>query len=189
MSPKLKMAHSSFEIKELNLPGVLLLQPKRWDDRRGFFAETFHQEAFAAAGITHPFVQDNLSLSRKNVLRGLHFQKKPHAQAKLVRCASGEIFDVAVDHNPDSATFGESVTATLSGEKQNMLYIPAEYAHGFCVLSDDAVVEYKVSDYYHPEYAFGIRYDDPVFGIEWPVSNPVLSEQDMQWPLIGDVEG
>lgn len=178
------MTHQSFEIQELDLPGVFLIQPKRWDDERGFFAETFHQEFLSEAGITHPFVQDNLSFSKKGVLRGLHFQKKPHAQAKLVRCASGEIFDVAVDHNPDSATFGKSVAVTLSGEKQTILYIPAEYAHGFCVLSDDAIVEYKVSDYYHPEYAFGIRYDDIAFGIAWPVRDPILSEQDTKWPML-----
>lgn len=178
------MANSSFETKELDLPGVLLIQPKRWDDSRGFFVETFHQEALAAAGITHPFVQDNLSFSKKNVLRGLHFQKPPHAQAKLVRCTSGEIFDVAVDCNPDSETFGKSVEATLSGENQNMLYIPAEYAHGFCVLSSEAIVEYKVSDYYHPECASGVRYNDQAFAISWPVHELVLSEQDTRWPIL-----
>ena len=170
--------YASFEVTELDLPGVLLIQPKVFKDDRGFFAETFRQEALAAAGITAPFVQDNLSFSRKNVLRGLHSQKKPHAQAKLVRCASGEIFDVVVDHNVDSPTFGESVSVTLSGAKQTMLYIPAQYAHGFCVLSDEAIVEYKVDDYYHPECAVGVRYDDPAFSIAWPVQHPILSEQD-----------
>ncbi len=178
------MALSSFEIHALNLPGVLLIHPKRFDDERGFFVETFHQEALRAAGITHPFVQDNLSFSKKHVLRGLHFQKKPHAQAKLVRCASGEILDVAADHNPESATFGKSVAITLSGETQAMLYIPGHYAHGFCVLSDGAVVEYKVSDYYHPESASGVRYDDPTFTIPWPLKDPILSAQDKQWPAL-----
>jgi len=178
------MSTSSFDIQELDLPGVLLIQPKRWDDIRGFFVETFHQEAMASAGVEHSFVQDNLSFSRKEVLRGLHFQKEPHAQAKLVRCVSGEIFDVAADHNPDSATFGKHVTATLSGDKQNMLYVPARYAHGFCVLSEEALVEYKVSDYYHPECVSGMRYDDPVFAIAWPVQNPTLSDQDKVLPLL-----
>lgn len=178
------MAASSFDIKELTLPGVLLIQPKRWDDERGFFVETFHQEALVAAGITHLFVQDNLSFSKKGVLRGLHFQKKPHAQAKLVRCASGEIFDVAADHNLDSATFGKYVSVTLSGEKQNMLYVPARYAHGLCVLSEEAVVEYKVSNYYHPESASGVRYDSPAFDIAWPVIDPILSEQDIKLPTL-----
>jgi dTDP-4-dehydrorhamnose 3,5-epimerase len=146
--------------------------------------ETFHEDALAAAGITHPFVQDNLSFSRKNVLRGLHYQKKPHAQAKLVRCVSGAVYDVAADHNADSPTFGKFVAVTLSSEKQTRLYVPAGYLHGFCVLSDEALFEYKVNDYYHPECAFGVRYDDPVFGITWPVSEPILSEQDTQLPLL-----
>ena len=178
------MGKSSFEIRELELPGVFLIQPKRWDDSRGFFVETFHQEALAAAGITHPFVQDNLSFSKKGVLRGLHFQKKPHGQAKLVRCAAGEIYDVAADHNPDSPTFGKHIAVTLSGEKQTMLYIPAHYVHGFCVLSNEALVEYKVSDYYHPECAFGVRYDSPAFNIAWPVDNPIISEQDTKLPTL-----
>ena len=128
------MATSSFQIRELELPGVLLIEPKLWRDERGFFAETFHEEALKAAGITHPFVQDNLSFSKKNVVRGLHFQKAPHAQAKLVRCVSGEILDVVADHNPDSPTFGRHVAVKLSGDTQAMLYVPAGYAHGFCVL-------------------------------------------------------
>src|SRR3989344_3998836 len=144
------MASSSFQIKELELPGVLLIQPRRFEDVRGFFMETFHQEALASAGINVTFVQDNLSYSKKNVLRGLHFQKSPHAQA--------------------------------------MLYIPAIYAHGFCVLSDEASVEYKVDKYYHAESAHGVRYDDPVFGITWPVHEPILSEQDMKWPLLASVQ-
>lgn len=176
------MNTSRFDIKELALPGVLLIQPKRWDDGRGFFTETFHQEALATSGITHLFVQDNLSFSKKGVLRGLHFQKKPHAQAKLVRCASGEIVDVVADHNPDSATFGKHIAVTLSGDTQNMLYVPAEYAHGFCVLSNEAIVEYKVSDYYHPECVAGIAYNSPVLNIPWPITDPILSEQDRQWP-------
>lgn len=178
------MARSSFEIKELELPGVLLIQLKRFEDTRGFFMETFHQEAFAAAGITVTFVQDNITYSRKNVLRGLHFQTEPHAQAKLVRCVSGEICDVVVDYHPESATFRKSIMVTLLGDTQAVLYVPAGYAHGFCVLSDGALIEYKVDDYYHPECASGVRYDDPVFHIEWPVSDPILSKQDTQWPLL-----
>lgn len=178
------MARSSFEIRELELPGVLLIRPKLWKDDRGLFAETFHQEAFTAAGITDLFVQDNFSFSRKNVLRGLHFQTKPHAQAKLVRCVFGEIYDVVADHNPDSPTFGKSVMVTLSGDTQSMLYVPIGYVHGFCVLSNEALVEYKVSDYYHPECASGVRYDDPLLNIAWPVSHPILSEQDKSWQLI-----
>jgi dTDP-4-dehydrorhamnose 3,5-epimerase len=178
------MTQFSFEIQKLDLPGVLLLQPKRYDDDRGFFMETFRQEALAAVGITDLFVQDNISFSRKNVLRGLHFQKDPHGQAKLVRCVSGEIFDVAADPDPASPTFGKHVAVTLSGDTQTMLYVPAQYVHGFCVLSDEALVEYKVSDYYHPECASGVRYDDPTFSIAWPVHDPLLSEQDRRLPLL-----
>lgn len=178
------MSTSHFKITKLDLPGVLLIQPKRWEDGRGFFIETFHKETLATVGIKHSFVQDNLSFSQKGVLRGLHFQKEPHAQAKLVRCVAGEIFDVVADPNPSSKTFGKYVTATLSGEKQNMLYIPAHYAHGFCALSKEAIVEYKVSDYYHPESSSGVRYDDPIFAILWPVQDPVLSEQDKKWKAL-----
>lgn len=178
------MARSSFEIEALGLPGVFLIRPKRFEDDRGFFMETFHQEAFVAAGIKHSFVQDNLSSSKKNVLRGLHFQKKPYAQAKLVRCVSGDICDVVADYNPESPTFGKSIMVSLSGSTQQVLYVPAEYAHGFCVLSDEAMIEYKVSDYYNPESVSGVRYDDPIFNIRWPVANPILSEQDKSWELL-----
>ena len=182
------MEQRSFEITELELPGVLLIQSKRFADARGFFMETFHQEELATVGIKQSFVQDNLSSSKKNVLRGLHFQKHPYAQAKLVRCVSGEIYDVVVDHNPDSATFGIHIAVTLSGDTQSMLYIPATYAHGFCVLSDEALVEYKVDNYYHPESAYGVRYNDPVFDIAWPVRDPILSEQDVKWPLLTSLQ-
>lgn len=175
------MARSSFDIKELGLPGVLLIQPKLWKDNRGFFVETFHKEALIAAGITDEFVQDNLSFSHKGVLRGLHYQKAPHAQAKLIRCVSGKIFDVVADYDPASATFGTYVSTTLSGDTQAILYVPKQYVHGACVLSDEAILEYKVDDYYYPECVAGVRYDDPAFNITWPVENPMLSEQDRSW--------
>jgi len=178
------MARSSFEIQKLNLPGVLLIQPKRWEDERGFFMETFHKEALMAAGITDEFVQDNLSYSKKNVLRGLHYQKAPHAQVKLIRCVSGKIFDVVADYDPASATFGTYVSTILSGDTQAILYVPKQYVHGACVLSDEAILEYKVDDYYYPECVAGVRYDDPAFNITWPVENPILSEQDKSWQLL-----
>ena len=168
----------------LALPGVLRIRPQRFDDARGFFAETFQEEAFAGFGVSDRFVQDNLSFSKQGVLRGLHFQRPPHAQAKLVRCLSGEIFDVAADFDPASPTYGQHVSARLSGETNEMLYVPARYAHGFCVLSESAFVEYKVSAFYHPECAGGVRYSDPVFSIPWPVLAPILSEQDQSWPAL-----
>lgn len=178
------MTQSSFEITELALPGVLLIKPKRLEDERGFFMETFRQEVLEEIGIKEPFVQENLSYSKKGVLRGMHFQKQPHAQAKLVRCASGEIFDVVADHNPESPTFGKYISEILTGEQQNMLYIPGKYIHGFCVLSDAAVVDYKVTNYYSASHVSGVMYNDPIFNIQWPVSEPILSKQDLGWELI-----
>lgn len=178
---------TSFTAKELALPGVLLITPKLFPDSRGFFVETFHKEALAAAGITDVFVQDNLSLSRRGVVRGLHYQKTPHAQAKLVRCASGKIFDVVADHDPASATFGVSVSVELSGDTQAMLYVPGRYAHGFCAVSDEAIIEYKVSDYYAPECAGGVAYNSPLFAVQWPVTDPILSAQDKLWPVLSKI--
>lgn len=178
------MSSSSFEIKELELPGVLLIQPKKWSDERGFFMETFHKEAMTAAGITVEFVQDNVSFSRKGVLRGLHYQIAPHAQDKLVRCAYGELFDVVADCDHASATFGKHVSVSLSGETQAMLYIPKKYVHGMCVLSDEAILEYKVSDYYHPECIAGVAYNSSVLNIPWPITDPILSEQDKKWEAL-----
>lgn len=170
-------------ITELELPGVFLIQPKVWPDSRGFFLETYHRDAFFEKGITADFIQDNLSFSRKGVIRGLHFQKLPHAQDKLVRCVQGSVFDVAADVDAASPTFGEYVHATLSGENHAMLFIPGKYAHGFCATAD-AIVEYKVSAYYAPEYVGGVRYDDPTLAISWPVAEPIVSAQDAKWPPI-----
>jgi len=135
-------------------------------------------------GVTTHFVQDYTSYSARHVIRGLHFQAPPHAQDKLVRCSQGEIFDVVADRDPRSSTYGRHVSTVLTGALQSMLFIPGHYAHGFCVISDGAMIEYKMSEYYHPESASGVRYDDPTFTIAWPVSNPILSEQDTQWPLL-----
>lgn len=179
------MSDSSFIIKEIGLSGVLLIEPKKLEDERGFFMETYRQEVLAEIGIKTPFVQENLSYSKKGVLRGMHFQKKPFDQAKLVRCVSGEIFDVVADHNPESPTFGKYVSEVLSGEEQNMLYIPDKYIHGFCVLSDNALVEYKVTNYYSASHVSGVMYNDPVFNIPWPINQPILSTQDLGWELIG----
>ena len=176
------MAQSSFEIRELELPGVLFIQPKKRGDARGFFVETFQKEALAAAGIVDEFVQDNLSFSRKGVLRGLHYQKAPYEQVKLVRCTHGEIFDVVADYNPTSATFGKYVSVILSGDTQAMIYVPKQYVHGICVVSEEAILEYKMTEYYHPESVAGIAYNSKALNIPWPVTNPILSEQDKNWP-------
>ncbi|HVM73374.1 MAG TPA: dTDP-4-dehydrorhamnose 3,5-epimerase [Candidatus Paceibacterota bacterium] len=173
-----------FTAEALGLPGVLKITPRVFNDERGLSSTTYAPEQFAAIGITEQFVQDYFSHSHKHVIRGMHFQRAPYAQGKLVRCASGEIFDVAADCDPASPTYGTYVSTTLSADAQTMLYIPGRYAHGFCVLSDQAVVEYKMSSIYEPNYAGGVRFDDPRLGIEWPISSPILSPRDASWPLL-----
>lgn len=181
------MKTNSYEVEELGLPGVLLIKPKVFPDARGFSVVPYSEEDFVQLGITARFVQDYTSHSVKNVIRGLHFQRAPHMQGKLVRCSSGEIMDVVADYNPAAPTYGMYVTATLRAEDQATLFIPGRYAHGFCVLSDEAVTEYKMSDMHIPEFAGGIRWNDPFFGILWPVTNPILSEQDKAWPLLSPI--
>ncbi len=167
-----------------NLPGVLLLTPILYTDTRGFFSEIYNEETFASLGIDTPFTQDSVSFSNKNVIRGLHFQLKPYEQAKLVRCAAGRIYDVVVDIDPSSPTYRMHVGIELSGDTQQMLYIPGHYAHGLCVLSETATVVYKLTGVHNPSYARGVSYNDPEFNINWPVTDPILSEKDKNWPLL-----
>lgn len=176
---------NSFTVQELALPGVLLITPTVRRDERGFSSTTYEVQEFAAFGITSTFVQDYVSYSEKNVIRGLHFQRAPYAQDKLIRCATGRVLDVAVDHTPTSKTFGKHIAVELDAQKNDMLFVPGHYAHGFCVLSDEgALVEYKLGDGYHPEAAGGVRFDDPLFAINWPTPSPILSKQDKKWPLL-----
>ena len=172
-------------VTELDLPGVLLLEPKVYGDERGFFLETWHAQRYAETGIPERFVQDNLSRSLKNVLRGLHYQiRRP--QGKLVSVIDGEVFDVAADVDPDSGTFGRWVGVRLSGDNKRQLYVPPGYAHGFCVLSDAAYFTYKCTDYYAPELERGVRWDDPMLAIEWPVDEPLVNERDAGWPTLDE---
>lgn len=159
------------------LPGVIVIEPKVFGDTRGFFLETFHVERYAQAGILGPFVQDNHSHSAQGVLRGLHFQKQ-YPQGKLVYVTSGTVFDVAVDIRPTSPTLGKWVGITLTAEQHQQFYIPPGFAHGFCVLSEQADFHYKCTDYYHPEDEGCIRWNDPEINIQWPINNPVLSAKD-----------
>jgi dTDP-4-dehydrorhamnose 3,5-epimerase len=162
------------------LPGLLLLEPKVFGDARGFFLESYSRRAFeAAAGRSVDFVQDNHSLSVRNVLRGLHYQL-PHPQAKLVRVIRGEVFDVAVDLRRGSPTFGRWAGEVLSAGNRRQLWLPEGLAHGFLVLSDEAEVLYKASDYYHPEAERCIRWDDPELGVAWPLGGaaPIVSAKD-----------
>jgi dTDP-4-dehydrorhamnose 3,5-epimerase len=173
-------------IVSTRLDGVLLVEPRVFGDQRGYFYETYQRERYAEGGITAEFVQDNISFSRQNTLRGLHYQH-PGGQAKLVQVLEGAIFDVAVDVRHGSPTFGKWVGVTLSSEKQRQLYIPAGFAHGFCVLSPTALFMYKCSDYYAPQHEGGVRWDDPDLAIEWPVKRPLLSERDSSFPVLKDI--
>jgi dTDP-4-dehydrorhamnose 3,5-epimerase len=163
-----------------SIEGILIIEPKIFKDNRGFFMETYNQKRYNAYGINTTFVQDNLSYSLKNTLRGLHFQIK-HPQSKLVQVISGEIFDVAVDLRSGSATFGKWTGIHLSDENRRQMFIPKGFAHGFCVLSEFALFYYKCSDFYAPEDEGGIIWSDPDIGIEWPVENPIISEKDNQF--------
>lgn len=166
--------------ERLAIPEVLRLSPRVFADGRGFFLESFNERAFReASGLDVRFVQDNHSRSARGVLRGLHLQREPHAQGKLVRVASGEVFDVAVDVRRGSPTFGRWVGERLSAENHRQLWIPAGFAHGFLVLSESADVLYKATDYYAPHSEACIAWDDPQLGIDWPLDGaPVLSEKD-----------
>ncbi len=172
-----------FKFIETEVPGMLIVENTVFGDSRGFFMETYHQEEFAAAGITAPFVQDNHSLSTKGVLRGLHFQKE-HTQGKLVRVVRGRVFDVGVDVRPGSPHFGAWAGVELSDENKRQLWVPAGFAHGFLVLSDVAEFTYKCTDIYCPAAEGGIRYDDADIGIRWPqLGEPFrLSEKDTALP-------
>jgi dTDP-4-dehydrorhamnose 3,5-epimerase len=173
---------------ETKIPGVLVIEPTRFSDGRGFFVELFRSDRYAALGLHHPFVQDNFSRSSRGVLRGLHLQN-PHAQGKLVSVMKGEIFDVAVDVRTGSPTYGRHVAVTLSEENGRQLFIPRGFAHGFCVLSDTVDFFYKCDEFYAPADELVVRWDDAAIGIEWPVSSPVLSARDASAPLLADVKG
>lgn len=160
----------------------MLAVPRVLNDPRGSFFETYKRSEFAAAGITDSFVQENHSCSDRGVLRGLHFQRPPHAQSKLVRVVYGQVFDVAVDLRLDSPTSGRWVGVSLSAADRKLLYIPSWCAHGFCVLSDRAEVVYLTSTEYAPDYESGVMWNDPALGIDWPVQNPIVSERDQRWP-------
>lgn len=177
-----------FEFIKMEIPDIILIKPKVFRDERGFFLETYRYSDFAAAGIKENFVQDNYSGSARGVLRGLHYQKNPNAQGKLIYCIKGKIFDAAVDIRKGSPTFRRWVSAVLTGENKNMIYIPQGFAHGFCVLSDTAEVMYKCTNEYSPDDDRGIIWNDSDINIDWPVKAPVLSEKDMMHPYLSKYE-
>jgi len=177
-------------ITPLALADVLLITPKRHGDARGWFAETWSQKALAAAGVDTRFVQDNQAFNaRKGTVRGLHFQKAPHAQGKLVRVLKGAIFDVAVDVRPGSATYGQWVGATLTAEVGEQLWVPRGFAHGYMTITDDAELFYKVDGDYAPALEGGLIWNDPDIGIAWPLdlADPVLSDKDKVLPRLKDL--
>lgn len=166
---------------------VWTIEPERFRDSRGSFARTFCRQEFAAHGLEGDFVQHSMSVSaRRHTLRGLHFQKAPHGEVKLVSCIRGEIWDVAVDLRPQSPTYLQWVAATLSADNGRQFYIPKGFAHGFLSLTDNATVSYLISAPYVPESASGIRYDEPALGIKWPASPSVVSERDLAWRRLDD---
>lgn len=172
-----------FHFIQTEIPGVIIIEPTVYGDDRGYFMETFQADEFAAAGIDHPFVQDNESRSSKGVLRGLHFQIN-HPQDKIVRVVSGEVFDVAVDLREGSSTYGQWYGVRLSAENKKQFFIPKNFAHGFLVLSDYAEFAYKCTDFYHPNDEGGIIWNDPDIGVEWPIPEGmelVMSEKDQKW--------
>jgi len=176
----------SIRISATELPGILLIEPRVFEDQRGFFLETHHQRKYSQAGLDVNFVQDNHSHSRLNTLRGLHYQLA-HPQGKLIYATSGEIFDVAVDLRRSSSTFRKWYGVRLSSETHLQIYIPPGFAHGFCVLSDSADVVYKCTEFYDAEDELGVLWSDPDIGIRWPISQPLLSAKDSVLPVLSQL--
>ncbi len=177
-----------FDFQPLDIPGLVLVRPRVLADARGFFMESWRRDEFERAGIRADFVQDNVAVSAKRgVLRGLHFQRDPSAQAKLVRCSQGMVFDVAVDLRPGSPTRGRHVAVELSANAPALLFVPRGFAHGYLTLTDESVVEYKVDGPYAPAAEGGLAWNDPALGIAWPVKDPILSDRDRAWPPLRDL--
>lgn len=173
------------ELRITPIPGLIEIFPRVFPDSRGYFFESFRQDWLEGQGIKENWVQDNQSFSQKGTVRGLHFQHAPHAQAKLVRVVSGKVLDVAVDLRKDSPTFGMHYSTVLDSEKNNLLYIPAGFGHGFSVL-EDALFVYKCSNYYNKPAEGGILWNDPSLGIDWGVDDPIISDKDKAWPSLGE---
>lgn len=175
------------ELIKTDIPGVVILEPKVFGDHRGWFTETYAYNTLKDLGIDVTFVQDNQSYSKeKGTLRGLHFQQNPMAQTKLLHCTRGKILDVAVDIRKGSPTYLKWVSVELSAENKRQLFMPKGFAHGFVTLTEDVEVQYKVDAYYAPECDRSIRFDDPSIGVNWGVTNPILSQKDMNAPLLCD---
>ncbi len=178
------------EVTKTSIDGLLVLQPRVFRDQRGYFFESFSQREFDEKVAPIRFVQDNESMSQRGVVRGLHYQRAPYTQTKLVRCVRGAVLDVAVDIRQGSPTYGQHVAVELTEENQLQFFIPKGFAHGFAVLSETAVFEYKCDEFYHPESEAGVSIMDPSLGIDWrtPLAEAILSEKDTRLPLLRDIE-
>ena len=174
------------KVIKTRLPGALILEPRIFKDERGSFFESWSEARYRELGVDGPFVQDNVSVSRKGVLRGLHYQD-PRAQGKLVSVLSGRVFDVAVDVRRESNHFGQWVGVKLSSDNRRQFYVPPGFAHGFLVLSDSAIFTYKCTEYYSPSHERSLRWNDPEIGIKWPTAAPLLSAKDRAAPLLQDI--
>ena len=174
----------AFTFKRLQIPDIILVEPKLLLDNRGFFFESFKESDFFKNGITKKFIQDNFSHSTYGVIRGLHYQKKTRDQAKIITVVKGKIFDVAVDIRKNSPSYGKWISEILSEDDHKLLYVPEGFAHGFCVLSQEADIFYKVSNEYSKEHERGIVWNDPTINISWPIKEPIISDKDNQLPLL-----
>jgi dTDP-4-dehydrorhamnose 3,5-epimerase len=168
---------------QTDLKGAFIIEPERREDNRGFFARVWCENEFGDHGLTTRMVQGNVSWNHtRGTLRGMHYQLPPHGEAKLVRCTRGAIYDVIIDLRPESPTFKRHIGVHLSADNYRMLYVPQQFAHGFITLEDNTEVTYQVSEFYTPQAERGIRYDDPAFGIQWPMAPQVISQKDAAWP-------
>lgn len=177
-----------FSFRPTLIPEVILIEPRIFPDQRGFFTETYKRSEFAAQGITEIFVQCNMSRSSKGILRGLHYQKYPKCQSKLVWAVAGEIYDVVVDLRRSSPTFGKWIAQMLSAENRKILYVPVGFAHGFCVTSEIAEIVYMATEEYAPTCEAGVLWNDPTLQIDWPIPEPQLSDRDKGWPRLTDAD-
>ena len=177
-----------FKLIETDLKDLLMIEPDVFGDSRGYFKETYNHKALSALGFDKTFVQDNLSYSQQGALRGLHFQAPPHAQGKLVFVTVGRVLDVVVDIRKSSPTYGQSAAYELSADNHRMLYVPEGFAHGFSVLSESCIFQYKCTDYYNKASEGGIVWNDPDLAIDWQVESPIISDKDKELPLFKDFE-
>jgi dTDP-4-dehydrorhamnose 3,5-epimerase len=177
----------AFKFKQLDIPGLVLIESDTFADERGFFQETYRSSLFKDQGLPM-FVQDNHSLSRQNVIRGLHYQLPPHGQGKLVSVITGAVYDVAVDLRPESSTFGQWLGVELTADNHRLFYIPPGFAHGFATLTDNTHFVYKCTAEYSPNHDRGLRWDDPTLNITWPVEEPIISSKDRELPLFNPAD-